>query len=143
LSAPRFLLDTNVLSEPVRARPSPAILARLRRHAHEIATASIVWHELLFGANRLARSRRRSALERYLQEVVLRTLPVLPYDAAAAAWHARERARLEKRGRPAPFVGGQIAAIARVNDLVLVTANPADFRAFEGLAIADWSRARA
>lgn len=35
---------------------------------------------------------------------------------------------------------GQIAAIARVNDLVLVTANMRDFRPFEGLSVQDWRR---
>jgi predicted nucleic acid-binding protein len=35
---------------------------------------------------------------------------------------------------------GQIAAIADVNELTLVTANPRDFRRFEGLKIEDWSR---
>jgi tRNA(fMet)-specific endonuclease VapC len=71
---------------------------------------------------------------------VRRSLPILPYDEEAAAWHARERARLAKRGLPPSATDGQIAAIARVNDLVLVTANPKDFRRFQGLKVEDWSR---
>jgi len=57
----------------------------------------------------------------------------------AAAWHARERARLANMGRMPPFVDGQIAAIAATNELVLVTANPKDFQAFRGLVVADWT----
>jgi len=49
-----------------------------------------------------------------------------------------ERARLAALGRTLPFVGGQIAAIARTNNLVLVTANAVDFRDFAGLTIEDW-----
>jgi tRNA(fMet)-specific endonuclease VapC len=55
---------------------------------------------------------------------------VLPYDEHAASWHARERARLTKRGKPPSFVDGQIAAVAAVNGLTLVTRNVRDFVAF-------------
>lgn len=65
-------------------------------------------------------------------------LPILPYDAAAAEWHADERVRLEKAGTPRPFIDGQVAAIARVNGLVLVTANVKDFRFFDALTVEDW-----
>jgi tRNA(fMet)-specific endonuclease VapC len=63
---------------------------------------------------------------------------ILPYDASAAAWHARERARLTRRGKRPAFVDGQIAAIAAVNDLVLVTRNLRDFSGFSGLEIESW-----
>jgi tRNA(fMet)-specific endonuclease VapC len=133
------LLDTNVVSEPLRPRPSSAVLRRLRRHEGKTAISSIVWHELRFGCLRLPDSRRRSVLERYLHDVVLACLPILDYDRAAAEWHAHERARLAAAGRTPPFIDGQIAAIARVNDLILVTSNEADFREFEGLRVESWT----
>jgi predicted nucleic acid-binding protein len=43
---------------------------------------------------------------------------------------------------PVPFVDGQIAAIARVQSLVLVTMNHRDFTPFEGLEIESWTRDR-
>jgi tRNA(fMet)-specific endonuclease VapC len=128
------------LSEAIRSRPDEQVLARLEDHDGELATCAVVWHELCYGSARLPPSRRRRAIETYLEEVVRRALPILPYDEEAAAWHARERARLEKRGRPPSAADGQIAAIARVNDLVLVTANVRDFRRFEGLSVQDWRR---
>lgn len=134
----RFLLDTNVLAEPLRPVPHRGILAGLRRHSTEMVTAAPVWHEMLFGFHRLPRSKKRTEIGRYLLEVVRATLAILPYDTAAADWHAVERARLARLGRPPAFVDGQIAAIARVNALVLVTANVADFAAFEGLDVEDW-----
>ncbi|MBI4603197.1 MAG: type II toxin-antitoxin system VapC family toxin [Planctomycetes bacterium] len=134
----RFLLDTNVLSEPLRPAPDPRVLARLKRHEDELATAAPVWHELLFGAFRLPHSKRRRAVETYLHEVLQRSLLILPYDSRAAEWHAGERARLAKIGRLPPFTDGQIAAIAAVHDLELVTMNVKDFRAFAGLKVVDW-----
>jgi tRNA(fMet)-specific endonuclease VapC len=134
----RFLLDTNVLSEPIRSRPNPGIMKGIQQHELEITTAAPVLHEIIFGYALLPASRKRMDLERYVREVVETTLPVLPYDAACAAWHGRERARLVGLGKTPPFVDGQIAAIARLNDLEVVTTNPDDFRAFEGIRIADW-----
>jgi tRNA(fMet)-specific endonuclease VapC len=136
----RFLLDSNVLSEPLRPDPNRKLLERLRKHQHEIATSSIVWHELLFGASRLPASRKRQAIEQYLAEVVAATIPILPYDETAAAWHATERGRLVSLGRTPPFVDGQIAAIAKIHDLTLVTRNTADFADFAELRVQNWHR---
>jgi len=66
------------------------------------------------------------------------SFPILPYDEAAATWHGEERARLEELGRPAPFIDGQIAAIAHVHGLVLATTNDRDFARFKGLTVENW-----
>lgn len=134
----RFLLDTNVVSEPLRAHPATTIMRRLRDHDGEMAIPSLVWHELRFGCARLPRSRRRAAIERYLDDVVALSFPILDYDQRAADWHALERARLVASGRTPPFVDGQIAAIARVNELILVTSNKADFTGFRDLQVKTW-----
>lgn len=134
----KYLLDTNIVSEPLRPKPVPGVLQKLRRHEEEIAISSVVWHELRFGVERLPSSRRRDAIERYLGEVVMATMPILDYDRAAAEWHASERARLEARGVMPPFADGQIAAIARVHDLILVTLNDADFKRFQGIRVQSW-----
>ena len=93
-----------------------------------------------FGVARLPASKKKSAIEAYLDEAVRGTLPILPYDEAAALWHANKRARLGRRGRPPSAADGQIAAIARANDLILVTANMKDFRRFRELSVENWSR---
>lgn len=64
---------------------------------------------------------------------------MLDYDREAADWHAKERARLSANGRTPPFVDSQIAAIARVNDLTLVTSNMDHFREFRGLKVQSWA----
>jgi tRNA(fMet)-specific endonuclease VapC len=139
LVAPRYLLDTNILSEPVRPRPAAGVVAGLRKHNGALATASVVWHELLFGLEKLPGSRRRRAIEDYLGDLRDSTsLVILPYDEAAARSHARDRAALEKKGRPVPFRDGQIASVAKVNGLVLVTANTRDFEPIPDLEIENW-----
>ena len=133
-----YLLDTNAISEPLRPSPNANLLSRIEENEGRLAIASVVWHELLYGCWRLPESRRSEAIKRYLIEVVLETLPILPYDVRAAQWHSAERVRLVRAGRPPSLADGQIAAIAAVHGLTLVTANTADFADFEGLEMTNW-----
>jgi len=135
-----YLLDTGIVWAPISRRPDPTIVKRLRMHGPECAIAAPVWHELTNGCRRLPKGKRRAALEAYLREVVQASFPVLSYDEAAATWHGEERARLEALGRPAPYVDGQIAAIAHVHGLVLATTNEKDFVRFKGLTVENWSK---
>ena len=88
----KFLLDTSTVSEPLRPRPNAGVLRRLRQHEGDIAVPAPVWHEMRFGCARLARTVRRGAIERYIEDVVLESFPILDYGREAADWHARERA---------------------------------------------------
>ena len=128
-----FLLDTNVLSETLRPLPNSGVMQGLERHRRELSTAAPVIHEMLYGALRLPPGARQQAVLHEIEHVFLTTLDVLPYDRRAAEWHARQRARLVNEGRTPPHVDGQIAAIAAVNGLTLVTHNVTDFAALEGL----------
>lgn len=134
----RFLLDTDVLSEPPKPKPNADVLARFRAHRHEVATASVVWHEMAFGIGRLPASRRKALLEQYLNEALGPAFPVLSYDRAAALWQATERVRLAGEGGVGPVIDSQIAAVAATNDLILVTHNIRHFRRFNGLRVEDW-----
>jgi tRNA(fMet)-specific endonuclease VapC len=136
----RFLLDTDIVSSPVAKRPNTNVVRRLEQRGHECAIAAPVWHELTFGVRRLPSGKRRTALMAYVEEVVGASFPILPYDQTAAAWHARERARLERDGTPAPYVDGQIASVAQTNGLVLVTGNPQHFASYGELEVEDWMK---
>jgi tRNA(fMet)-specific endonuclease VapC len=136
-----YLLDTNVLSEAVKTDPNRNVMAMLEKHQDEIATAAPVWHELIFGYLRLSVSRKREMIKAYLEDVVLRSMDILPYDEHAAEWHAEQRAKLSRQGKIPSFVDGQIAAIAWVNGMTLVTRNTDDFKSFENLEILNWHKA--
>ena len=135
----RFLLDTNIVSEPFRSKPNAGIMAGLQDQANVSAISVLTWHELCFGHALLPDSSRKAALGRFLTEVVRPTFPTLDYDRHAAEWHARERARLRKVGQEPPLVDAQIAATAAARNLVLVTHNRADFIGFDGLVVEDWT----
>lgn len=134
----RYLLDTSVVSQPVSKVPAAGVMRRLAAVADQCAIAAPVWHELQFGYKRMPAGKRREALQDYLSDVV-RTFTILPYDEYAAKLHAADRARLEERGTTVPFVDGQIAAIAQVNELVLVTTNVRDFAPFAALTVENWA----
>ena len=135
----RYLLDTTTVSEPLRTKPAAGVMRRLRKYDGETAIPAPVWHQLRCGCARLPPSRRRQVIEHYLESVVLVSFPVLNYDRAAADWHAQEHTRLSAIGRTPPFVEGQIAAIAYINDLVLISSNAVDFRDFQGLKVRSWA----
>jgi len=134
----KYLLDTNVLSEAVKTKPDKSVMGKFEHLQGEMVTAAPVWHELQFGCQRLPRSRKRDIISLFLHDVVRRTMLILPYDDRAAEWHAKERARLSVKGSTPSFVDGQIASIARVNGLILVTRNIDDFKPFYGLKIENW-----
>lgn len=133
----KYLLDTNTISEPVCANPNPNVLSKLQEFRGMIAIASVVWHEILYGVERLPHCARRKKIEYYLENTVSK-MSILPYDAVASRWHAIQRAKLEKKGMVPPVADGQIAAIAKCNELTLITRNTKDFKYFEGLRVQNW-----
>jgi tRNA(fMet)-specific endonuclease VapC len=136
----RYLLDTAVVSSPISKKPSANVVKKLTELGHECVIAAPVWNELTYGCERMPKGKRRDAVQAYLDDVVILSFPVLAYDEEAAHLHGLERARLERLGKTAPFVDGQIAAIALVNDLTLVTPNVKDFKRFKGLKIENWAQ---
>jgi tRNA(fMet)-specific endonuclease VapC len=53
-------------------------------------------------------------------------------------WFVRERARLTSIGKTPAYADGQIAAIAQVNNLTLVTNNVSDYADFADLKLENW-----
>ena len=134
----RYLLDTNIVSEPLKPAPNHHVLAALEKHEGEIAIDSPVWHELHFGCMRLPNSKKRALIETFLNDVLLKNIPILPYDEKAARWHAEQRAALTAQGMSPAFVDGQIASVAKVNGLILVTRNIKDYERYTGIEFGNW-----
>ena len=134
----RFLLDTNIISEPVRLQPNPGVINKLKEHEFEIAMASVTWHELLFGYYRLPVSKKRSKIEKYLKDTIQPKISILYYDDLAAEWFAEERSRLVALGKTPGYPDGQIAAISKINNLILVTNNISDFIDFQEIQLENW-----
>lgn len=134
----RYLLDTTMVLQPILKIPSIGVMRKITSMAEQCATAAPIWYDLQFSCKRMPAGKRRDVLEDYLANVVS-TLEILPYDDAAALLHATERARLEQMGVEVPFADGQIAAIAQVNQLVLVTACVRDFAPFAGITVETWA----
>lgn len=132
-----YVLDTNVLSELMRARPNPTLESRVAGSRALCAIPAPVIDELQFGVNRIFSGERRAMFQEWL-EALMADYPVIPLDAYCAQWHGRERARLAAIGKPTSLYDGLIASIAVVNELVLVTHNTADFGDFASIRLDDW-----
>jgi len=133
-----YLLDTNIISEPTRRRPSPSVIEQLKAQEGKMALSSITWHEILTGLHTMPEGRRRSNLESFFHEVVRVEFPILPFDIKAAEWFALQRAQLIQQGKTPSYADGQIASIAATNNLILVTRNTKDIQHYDGLSFQNW-----
>lgn len=133
----RYLLDTNVCVMFLNGR-SPLVRDRLLSTPTEaMAICSVVKAELFYGA--LRSNNPGQMLER--QQLFLKQFTSLPFDDGAALAVGRIRASLASLGTPIGPYDLQIAAIAQVNNLILVTHNTREFERVDGLQIEDWELA--
>jgi len=136
-----FLLDTNVISEPMRAQPAVAVLRWLEaRDPACLYLSAITLGEIVAGIRRLAASARRRALEQWLMDVLVPQFNdrILSFDAEVAWRWGEFVADSASAGRPLPAVDLQIAAIASHRKLVLVTRNAADFAGLDLEVVNPW-----
>lgn len=123
-----IVADTNVLSEPLRPRPDPGVMAWLAQHASEIALTTISVGELLYGALRLDESRRRDALLAAIDALVVGAgVRLLPYGDAAARHYAQLRCAREAGGVTVSVEDTMIAGICLAGGHVIATRNVRDF----------------
>lgn len=131
-----FLLDTNLLSEPIKKRPDPAVLERLGRcRADELHTSAVCVMELRFGALRHPDSAR---LWSRIQEEILSRVSILAFGPEEALEAAEILATLQSRGEPLEVEDIQIAATARAHGLTVVTRNLRHFERIPGLTATSW-----
>ena len=134
----KYLLDTNILSEPARQKPNAKVMQRFTEYDGQYGTGAIVWHELQYGCALLPDSKRKIQLQGYLLTLQDNGLIIFPYDQAAAEWFASQRAILKEQGKTAAYADGEIAAIAAVNNLTLATRNIDDFYDYKNLLLDNW-----
>lgn len=126
-----IVLDTNVVSEPLRPRPDPAVLAWLDAQAHEtLFITSVTLAELLSGVEALPAGRRRRELHDALSSQVFPLFAgrTLAFDEEAAGVFAGLNTRAVAAGNRIGFADAAIAAIAQSRGFTLATRNVKDFR---------------
>jgi tRNA(fMet)-specific endonuclease VapC len=126
-----YLIDTNIA---IHARDgTEAVLAKLAEHDGEVLLSALSLAELQRG---LYRNPATTALRQARLAVLLRSIPVIPFDASAA--HAYGRIIAECGWAKGRDFDRMIAAHAISSESVLVTNNERDFGDIPGLAMENW-----
>ncbi|HEV8566729.1 MAG TPA: type II toxin-antitoxin system VapC family toxin [Actinoplanes sp.] len=124
-----IVLDTNVVSELMRAEPARAVLTWLQQNSGgSMYTTTVTVAEIRYGIARLPEGQRRESLHQAANEIFA-AFPrqVLPFDLAAANAYADVVTVRESLGNPIDGFDAQIAAICRSQAAALATRNTKDF----------------
>ncbi|THV31402.1 type II toxin-antitoxin system VapC family toxin [Glycomyces paridis] len=136
------VVDTNVVSELIRAEPEPAVLDWFDGlpgvEPHLTATTVL---ELYFGAGRLPEGSRKTQLMNRIDIMVHEIFRgrVLAYDAVAAEIGGGLMADLERRGRAIGLADVEIAAVCSAAGAPLATRNTKHFEGLGLVLINPWS----
>jgi len=127
-----ILIDTDVVSEPLRPSPEARVVAWI--DAQPVATlylSAITVAELRFGVASLPAGRRRTRLQENIERRVLPLFAgrVLPFDLAASQSYAELMARARSAGVAVSRSDGYIAAIAAANGMLIATRDTGPFEA--------------
>lgn len=125
----QFLLDTSALSELTKPRPNRGFIEWMKRHSSdEACITALSIGEIEAGIEMLSPCEKRSTLEKWLQSLIAEFHDrILPFDVECARFWGRAMARARKTGAVLPFSDGQIAAVAAVHGLTVVTRNARHF----------------
>jgi predicted nucleic acid-binding protein len=134
-----IVLDTNVVSEALKAAPEPAVLAWLDRQDIEtLFLSTISLAELRYGVAALPDGKRKEGLGAALENrvVALFDQRLLSFDVAATRAYAIIRARAKAVGYTLGAADGYIAATAAAHDFAVATRDIDPFRS-AGVPIID------
>lgn len=135
-----IVLDTNVVSEAMKAAPNPAVRAWLDEQVVEtLYLSSVTLAELLFGIGTLPAGRRKNALTQTLDGLLaLFGDRVLVFDTEAARHYADLAVMARAAGKGFPTPDGYIAAIANAHGFAVATRDVAPFQAANLNVINPW-----
>lgn len=126
----RYLIDTNVFSEPLKPSPNRRVLRWAESQPREsLAISTLSLGEVRKGLDLLTHGARRNELERWLTVAVREHFRgrVLGVGKDVALKWGRLAAADQRRGRVLPVVDGLLLATAAVHGLTIVTRNERDF----------------
>ena len=135
-----FLLDTNVISDPVGRNPSPIVAGWLSTQPSEaLHLSKATVQEIEFGIARLGASRRLSQLKVWWDEILDQFDDrLIPIDGEIALAWGRLRARADAEMRTIPVMDAVLAATAQVHGLTLVTRNVRHVEVWGGPVVNPW-----
>lgn len=123
-----YLLDTNIISEPTKAKANPVVTEKILENIEYSCISSVVWTETLSGIKSLPDGNRKTMLLDYATNQIQKMYEILPFDDFAASIYSDLISRLQPKGKLPQKLDLMIASTAIANNLILVTRNTSDFQ---------------
>ncbi|MEZ5538064.1 MAG: type II toxin-antitoxin system VapC family toxin [Thiolinea sp.] len=136
-----IILDTNVVSEPLRRLPEQRVIEWIDAQVIEtLYLTSITVAELRFGVQILPAGKRRDDLSANLEQRVLPLFfgRILAFDMPVTAYYAEKMAQARASGLAVSSSDGYIAAIAAANNMAVATRDVQPFAAMGVRVINPW-----
>lgn len=131
-----YLFDTDTITNIFKKNPSEKFIERLKKSdysAQYISTITV--SEIVYGALKSSRSEHHL---RNLETLIISVVQIVSFDTRAAYEYGKIRQDLESTGQTISHTDMQIASIAIVNDLTLITGNIKHFARIKNLKVENW-----
>lgn len=137
-----IILDTNVLSEQIKLKPSQSVLSWAATvPSRELYTTTISEAEMLIGLELMPAGRKRNMLAAQIANIFQRDFEdrILPFDSRAARAISSMPLQLGRQGRPIVDTDSMIAAIANAHGATVSTRNVRDFQRLGVAVVNPWA----
>ncbi len=127
----KYLLDTCVLSELVKTKPSKKVVSWITKNDEvNFYLSTLTFGELYKGISKLPDSRRRRKLSKWIEQDLKERFAgkILDIDLLVAKTWGEIQGASKASGNPMPAIDGLIAATALTHDLTVVTRNVSDMQ---------------
>lgn len=131
-----YLLDTDIISNLIKPKPSPHLVAKLKTiPSSELSISVITLMELYAG---FFLSKSPEPIKKFIEEWVIKTLTVIDFNSVHSLLAAKIQTDLKKQGKVLDWLDVMIASAVIANGYTLITGNIKHFKRIKQLKVENW-----
>ena len=138
----KYLIDTCVIGEVIKPKPSVKVLSWLEKQdENQLYISVLTLGEISKGIEKVKDSQRRRKLHLWLMDDLRERFSgrILPINEQVAMTWGQIQGKAELQGKPMPSIDGLIAATALVFNMIVVTRNTSDMEESGVVLLDPWN----